>query len=105
VAGVRNRKYVEGTMSLQRGQTGTMAVRYRVPKAAEVVSSDSLVYRLSVDPQDLVVPERLQVRVTWPAGFHPSTGLPRGWKPTKDGATYSGRVSVQDLWEIPLARG
>ena len=76
VAGVLNRKYVEGTLSLQRGQTGTMDVDYKVARAAQVVSSDVMVYRLSVDPQDLVVPETLHVTVTWPPGFRPSDPLP-----------------------------
>ena len=47
VAHVRNRKYVEGTMSLDRGQRGTMDVDYRTPRAAEVLSPDSMVYRLT----------------------------------------------------------
>jgi hypothetical protein len=104
VAGVKNRKYVEGAMSLGRGQTGTMDVDYRASGAAEVDSSGSLVYRLSVDPQDLVVPETLHVRVTWPSAFHPSGPLPSGWKATAGGATYTGTVAVQGTWEIPLTK-
>jgi len=105
VAHVRNRKYVEGTLSLQRGRSGTVDVDYRAPRAAEVLDQHSMVYRLSVDPQDLVVPESLHVRVTWPAGYHPSGPLPSGWRQTATGATYAGSVAVQQTWEIPLTQG
>jgi hypothetical protein len=104
VAHVRNRKYVEGTMSLDRGQQDTMDVYYRTPRAADVLSPDSMVYQLSADPQDLVVPETLHVSVTWPPGFHPSGPLPSGWTETGTGATYSGSVGVQATWAIPLER-
>jgi hypothetical protein len=104
VAHVRNRKYVEGTMSLGRGRHGTMDVDYKAPRAAEVLSPTSMVYRLSADPQDLVVPETLHVQVTWPPGFHPTGPLPSGWVATGSGATYSGSVAVQESWAIPLTR-
>ncbi len=105
VAGVRNRKYVEGTLSLQRGQTGSMDVDYQVPRAADVESSTSMVYRLAVDPQDLVTPETLHVQVTWPSGFHATGALPRGWTATANGATYNGSVAIAGSWEIPLSKG
>jgi hypothetical protein len=104
VAGVRNRKFVEGTMSLDRGRTGTMGVDYRTPQAAEVLSPTSMVYRLDVDPQDLVVPETLHVTVTWPAGFRPSGPLPAGWKASAKGASYAGSVPVTLAWEIALTK-
>ncbi|HEX3932869.1 MAG TPA: DUF4012 domain-containing protein [Nocardioides sp.] len=104
VAGVLNRKYIEGTMSLQRGQTGTLDVDYRATQAAQVVSGDSLVYQLSVDPQDLVTPETLHVHVIWPAGFRPSGPLPSRWSATATGASYSGTVAVQHSWQIPLSK-
>jgi hypothetical protein len=104
VAHVRNRKYVEGTMSLGRGQHGTMDVDYRAPRAAEVLSPTSMVYRLSADPQDLVVPETFHVQVTWPPGFHPTGRLPSGWVAKGSGATYAGSVAVQESWAIPLTR-
>ena len=105
VAGVRNRKYVEGTMSLNRGATGTLEVDYRTAQAADVVSPGSMVYELSVDPQDLVVPETLHVSVTWPTGFRPAGALPHGWKASATGATYAGSVPVGLAWEIPLLKG
>jgi hypothetical protein len=99
---VRNRKYVEETLTLQRGQTGMVEVDYQAPKAAEVVSPHSLVYRLDVDPQDLVDPEVLHVRVVWPSGYRPSDALPAGWSPTATGAAYSGTVDVRRSWAIAL---
>lgn len=104
VAGVRNRKYIEGTMSLQRGQTGALDVDYRATQAAQVVSDNQLVYQLAADPQDLVDPEILHVRVFWPAGFRPTGPLPSGWRATATGATYSGTLSARQSWEIPLSK-
>jgi len=105
VAGVLNRKYVEGTMALDSGQSGVMDVDYRVARAAEVTSGSTMTYHLDIDPQDLVVPETLQVTVRWPAGYRPAGALPSGWKATSGGATYSGEVRDRGSWEIPLTRG
>ncbi|HEY3528331.1 MAG TPA: DUF4012 domain-containing protein [Nocardioides sp.] len=105
VTGVRNRKYVEGTMMLNSGQSSTMDVTYAVKNAAEVVSPSSLIYHLDVDPQDLVVPENLRVHVVWPTGFHAGGDLPDGWKATATGATYTGVVADKASWAIPLAKG
>jgi hypothetical protein len=105
VADVRNRKYIEGQLLLDAGQTGTMDVSYQARTAADVLSPTSMTYYLDVDPQDLVVPETLHVRVIWPAGFHPSGDLPAGWKQTARGATYTGAVADRGSWEIPLTKG
>jgi hypothetical protein len=105
VAGVRNRKYVEGQFLLDSGQTGTYDVTYRTQHAAEVVDAHSMTYRLDVDPQDLVSPELLHVNVTWPDGYHPGGELPSGWTSTTHGATFQGAVTTQVAWEIPLSRG
>ena len=104
-AHIRNRKYVEGTMLLNAGQTNTMDVTYGLKDAAEVGSPSSMTYLLDVDPQDLVVPEALHVTVIWPAGFHPVDALPAGWKATATGATYTGIVADRGSWAIPLAKG
>jgi hypothetical protein len=105
VAGVRNRKYVEGQFLLDSGQTGTYDVTYRTQHAAELVDAHSMTYRLDVDPQDLVSPELLHVNVTWPDGYHPGGELPSGWTSTTHGATFQGAVTTQMAWEIPLSRG
>jgi hypothetical protein len=105
VATVRNRKYIEGQMLLDHGQTGTMDVSYTAARGAEVTDPHSMVYTLSVDPQDLVTPEVLHVNVTWPAGYRPIGPLPAGWRATAKGATYGGSVPVQVTWAIPLSKG
>jgi len=105
VRSVLNRKYVEGQMLLDHGQTQTMDVRYSLPRAAEVDASGTMTYRLDVDPQDLVTPEALHVRVLWPDGYRPDGTLPTGWKATEGGATYDGTVADAASWEIPLSLG
>jgi hypothetical protein len=105
VADVRNRKYIEGQMMLDAGQTQSMDVAYRAATAAEVASPTSMTYRLDVDPQDLVYPENLHVTVVWPFGFHAAAALPTGWKATATGATYTGTAAEREVWEFPLVKG
>ncbi len=104
VVGVRNRKYVEGTMLLDSGQTSTMDVSYKAAEAAQV-SGSAMTYYLDVDPQDLVSPETLHVTVIWPKGYHLAGTLPTGWKATSRGASYTSTVSQVQSWAIPLAKG
>jgi Protein of unknown function (DUF4012) len=104
VAHLRNRKYVEGQLDLDYGQSGTIDVAYGVPQAAEVIDSRSMIYTLTADPQDLVTPEVLHVTVTWPDGFKPTGTLPQGWTATATGATYAGSVIDQTTWRIPIAK-
>lgn len=104
VAGVRNRKYVEGTMRLDSGQTNTMDVSYEAAQAAQV-SGSTMTYSLDLDPQDLVTPETLHVTVFWPKGYHLAGALPPGWKATAGGATFSSAVADVHSWSIPLAKG
>jgi hypothetical protein len=92
-------------MLLNAGQTGTLDVTYLAASAAEVVDSSHMIYRLDVDPQDLVVPETLQVHVVWPSGYHATEKLPTGWTATSDGATYKGTVYDRGSWAIPLSKG
>ena len=105
VANVHNRRYVEGQMMLDAGQTQTMDVSYRAKTAADVLGPTRMTYSLDVDPQDLVVPETVEVHVIWPPGFHPSGPLPAGWKATATGATYTGTVANRGSWQIPLTKG
>ena len=104
VVGVRNRKYVEGQMLLNAGQTQTLDVSYSADQAAQV-SGSTMTYYLDIDPQDLVTPETVHVTVFWPKGYHLAGALPSGWKPTSTGATYSGSASTITSWAIPLTRG
>jgi hypothetical protein len=104
VVGVRNRKYVEGQMMLNSGQTQTLDVSYEADQAAQL-SGSAMTYYLDVDPQDLVTPETLRVTVVWPKGYRLDGALPSGWKATSTGATYSGSASTITSWAIPLTRG
>jgi uncharacterized protein DUF4012 len=105
VHSVRNRKYVQGQMMLNYQQTNTMDVTYRMNQASQVVDASHMIYNLTADPQGLVTPEVLHVKVTWPAGYRPSDQLPEGWKATGTGATYTGTLAEQGTWQIPLAKG
>ncbi len=104
VATVRNRKYVQGQMMLNYQQTKTMDVTYRATQGAQVLDSNHMVYTLAADPQDLVTPQVLHVRVTWPDGYRATDPLPSGWTATATGATYTGALSEQTTWQIPLAK-
>jgi Protein of unknown function (DUF4012) len=104
VVGVRNRKYVEGQMVLDSGQTQTLDVRYEADQAAEI-SGSTMTYYLDIDPQDLVTPENVHVTVIWPQGYRVSGVLPTGWKPTSTGATYTGSAASITSWAIPLTKG
>jgi hypothetical protein len=105
VAHLTNRKYVEGQLALDYGQSGTIDVRYRMQQAAEVVDARSMIYTLTAEPQPLVIPEVMHVKVIWPDGFRPTGALPTGWKATANGATYAGSVPDQTTWQIPLLKG
>jgi hypothetical protein len=104
VVGVRNRKYVEGQMLLNAGQTQTLDVSYQAAQAAQL-SGSTMTYYLDIDPQDLVTAEIVHVTVTWPEGYRLGGALPTGWKPTSTGATYTGSAASIASWAIPLTKG
>jgi hypothetical protein len=105
VSGVHNRRYFADSMMLDSGQNTTIDVSYKVPDAAEVTSSTAMTYMLDVDPQDLVVPETLQVSLTWPAGWVLPSALPAGWEATSTtSATYVGSVATKLAFQIPLVK-
>jgi hypothetical protein len=101
---VHNRKYVVEKYSLTSGQAWTLDATYVVPAAAQVTARGGLTYRLDVDPQPLVTPENLDVRVTWPEGWHPSEPLPEGWKATPGGARRQGPLPDVMSVTIPLSQ-
>jgi hypothetical protein len=101
---VRNRKYVEGQMLLNSGQTQTLDVSYEARQAAQV-SGSTMTYYLDIDPQDLVTPEIVHVTVVWPKGYRLDGALPTGWKATSTGATYTGSAASITSWAIPLTKG
>ncbi|WP_457190881.1 DUF4012 domain-containing protein [Nocardioides sp. P5_E3] len=86
----------------------TLAVTYDVPAAAvRDGDGDGLAYRLALDPQGMVDPQDVRVRVSFPRGYavdaSPSgTGLPDGWS-TRGGrvATYTtDALEVVESFEI-----
>jgi Protein of unknown function (DUF4012) len=105
VAGVHNRKYVVPEYSLDAGQSWTLDASYVVPSAAVVEGDGKLTYRLDIDPQPLVTPETVDVRVKWPAGWHPTAPLPEGWKAVPGGAVRRGPLDDVVSVEIPLSKG
>jgi hypothetical protein len=65
----------------------TLAVTYDVPAAA-VRDGDGLAYRLALDPQGMVDPQDVRVRVSFPRGYAVADRLPDGW------STRGGRVAT-----------
>jgi hypothetical protein len=105
VAGVHNRRFFVRSMMLDSGQSSTVRATYTVPHAADLESAGAMTYRLDVDTQDLVVPERFAVSVTWPSGWTPSSPLPPGWQPLgTTGAQLKTSVTKGLSFEIPLVR-
>lgn len=103
---VYNRPYFAHQMLIDSKGTRVVRVTYHVPHACASTSDGGLMYRLDVDPQDTVIPETLQVNVTWPTGYGPLT-LPTGWTSTSaQKATYSSTGVTAGLdFEIPLTGG
>ncbi len=101
---VTNRNYVQRSFLLNAGQSATLDARYRIGRAADVLDSGTMTYRLDIDPQDTVQPQVFHLHVIWPAGFAPTGRLPEGWRATKDGASFDGPVTTREAWAIPLAR-
>jgi Protein of unknown function (DUF4012) len=106
VKGVYNRTYFERQMLIDAKGTRVVRVSYHVPHAAAMTSDGGLMYRLDVDPQDTVIPETMQVNVTWPTGYGPLT-LPSGWSSVSaQKATYTNPAVNEALtFEIPLSKG
>ena len=74
---VLERPYFYRTLLFEPGQKRVITVTYRVPEAA-VVNGDSLIYRLDLDQQGLVIAEQVEVVVHVPDGYRASE-LPPGW--------------------------
>jgi hypothetical protein len=103
VSRVLNRRYFAYPTMLAQGTTAKLQSDYTVPFAAEVTSDRTMTYRLDVDPQDLVDPEHLDVSVSFPKGWSP-TSLPEGWQATRNGARWKGPVTTSMHVEIPLEK-
>ena len=89
---------VDGKLMAPASRTQFTA-SYRVPAAASA-GAGQLAYRLSLDPQGLVIPQQLDLTVRLPEGYT-ATSVPEGW--TVDGTTLSfttdALVASQE-WEI-----
>jgi hypothetical protein len=103
-ADVHNRQFFQTSMMLDAGQSSTTTATYTVPRAAEVTGDGTMTYRLDIDPQPTVVPETVEVDVTWPAGWSSTGTLPAGWKATANGAAYDGPVTDVVSFGFPLTR-
>jgi hypothetical protein len=101
---VTNRNSDQRSVLLDAGQSATLDARFHVDRAADVLDSRSMTYRLDVDPQDTVQPQVFHIRVVWPAGFSPTGALPDGWKATRDGASFDGPITTTQAWAIPITR-
>lgn len=73
-------------LTLPPNQTREAVLEYVVPAAADVRDDASLVYRLDLTPQGMVVPEAVTVNVHWPDGYQVAD-LPEGWAQTGAGTT------------------
>lgn len=71
------RPFVRHTIELPPQARRTVRLEYDVPAAA-VRDGDSLTYRLDLDPQGMVRPQSVSVRVHLPEGFT-ADELPTGW--------------------------
>lgn len=74
------RPFVRHTIELAPQARRTVRLEYDVPAAA-VRDGDTLTYRLDLDPQGMVRPQAVSVRVHLPAGFA-ADDLPEGWSST-----------------------
>jgi hypothetical protein len=59
-------------------------IEYDVPKVADVLDDGALAYGLALDPQGMVNPQAVTVKVHFPKGFD-VTDLPEGWTSKKTG--------------------
>jgi hypothetical protein len=92
--------YLRRPLELDPGATGELRLDYRVPGAASVDDSGVLTYRLAVDPQALVRPQGLRVKVRLPEGYR-AVDLPDGWAAEGTTLTYRAEdVAVSQDWEI-----
>jgi hypothetical protein len=95
------RQFIEIPMRVEREETSRVRLRYTKPGAAEV-DGDTMTYRLDYDPQGMVKPQALDLRVRFPEGWY-AEELPPGWQQTSQGARFSSPAqSPGEQWEIVL---
>lgn len=76
------RPFVRHNVEFPPQATKTFEVVYDVPRAAVVDADGELTYRLDLDPQGMVNPEGVKVRVQFPEGYVVDT-LPEEWTSLK----------------------
>ena len=97
------RPFYRRRVPMDPGATAELLAVYDVPAAA-TVSGDRMTYRLAYDPQGLVTPQALRVRLVYPNGWS-TDDLPQGWAADEDGATLdAGRLDSTGVWSIDLKR-
>ena len=95
------RPFFMRTLKLPQGKRRVIKVEYVVPHAA-TVTEDGLDYRLTYDPQGMVTPQGLTVKLIAPKGLS-ATGLPDGWTSTEDGAVLdAGQLDARGDWTVRL---
>lgn len=98
-----DRPWVRRNFRLPPNDPLVKTLDYTVPNAA-VPDGDLLTYRLDYDPQGMVHPQTLTVRLTFPEGYD-AAELPEGWSSTADGAELdAGEVETSESWTIVLER-
>lgn len=101
----RSHSFLLQKMLLEPGTTARFTASYLVPAAAEVAENGDLTYRLSVDPQAMVIPESIELTVHLPDGYRP-TSLPEGWSADGDVLTFSDdALDSSQEWEIVAEQG
>lgn len=73
------RPFLRRTVEFAPQARHTLTVTYDVPRAAAVHDDGSLTYVLDLDPQGMVDPQAMDVRVSWPRGFRAAPDQD-GWR-------------------------
>lgn len=94
------RPFVRHTIELPPQARRTVRLEYDVPAAA-VRDGDSLTYRLDLDPQGMVRPQSVSVRVHLPEGFT-AAELPEGWSATGRGTVTWTDEALDDSPRLAL---
>ncbi|CUR57606.1 exported hypothetical protein [metagenome] len=81
-----------------------LIVEYDVPSVATVEGDGTLRYGLAMDPQGIVQPQSVEVRVRFPKGLE-VTGLPAGWSSsgTRVAAFKTDALETSEVFEVTAA--
>lgn len=94
------RPFVRETLEFEPQERRVVRLEYDVPAAA-VRDGDELTYRLDVDPQGMVRPQALSVRVHLPKGFT-ADELPEGWADAGRGTVTWADDTMDDAPRLAL---